>query len=62
MLNMNINLMPGTYIATLSYNGLMASSTVKVLSILSGKDIEMKYKDSTQFEAKLLDGQGKTIP
>ena len=60
--NMNINLPAGTYIATLSYNGLMASSTVKILPILSAKDIKMKYKDGTKFEAKLLDGQGKAFP
>ena len=60
--NMNINLPAGTYIATLNYNGLMASSTVKILPILSAKDIKMKYKDGTKFEAKLLDGQGKAFP
>ena len=57
--SMNINLNPGTYIATINYNGLMASSTVKVLPILEANDISMKYRDGTKFEAKLLDGQGK---
>ena len=60
--NMNINLNPGTYIATLEYNGLMASSTVTVLPILSAKDISMKYNDGTKFKAKLLDGQGNPFP
>ena len=58
-INMNINLNPGTYIATINYNGLMASSTIKVLPILSAKDVVMKYRDGTKFEVKLLDGQGK---
>ena len=58
-INMNVNLNPGTYIATLDYNGLMASSTVKVLPILEAKDVVMKYRDGTKFEAKLLDGQGR---
>ena len=57
--NMNINLNPGTYIATLEYKGLMASSTVKVLPILEAKDVNMRYRDGTKFEVKLLDGQGK---
>ena len=58
-INMNVNLNPGTYIATLNHNGLMASSTVKILPILEAKDVVMKYRDGTKFEAKLLDGQGK---
>ena len=57
-INMNINLNPGTYIATLEYNSLMVSSTVKVLPILEAKDVNMRYRDGTKFEAKLLDGQG----
>ncbi|WP_407430908.1 Ig-like domain repeat protein [Methanobrevibacter sp.] len=56
---MNINLNPGTYIATIEHNGLLMSSTVKVLPILEAKDVVMKYRDGTKFEAKLLDGQGK---
>ena len=57
-MNMNINLNPGTYIVTAEYNGLMASNTVKVLPILSAKDVNMKYRDGTKFELKLLDGKG----
>ena len=37
----------------------MVSSTIKVLPVLSAKDVVMKYRDGTKFEAKLLDGQGK---
>ena len=55
---MNINLNPGTYIITANYNGLMASNTIEVLPVLSAKDINMKYRDGTKFEAKLVDGQG----
>ena len=56
---MNINLNPGNYIATILHNGLLASSTVKVLPILNAKDVSMKYRDGTKFEATLLDGKGK---
>ena len=56
--NININLPPGTYIATILYNGLSMSNTIKVLPILKAKDISMKYLDGTKFEATLLDGKG----
>lgn len=56
---MNINLQPGTYTITAEYNGLRASNTIKVLNVLTGKDVNMEYKDGSKYEAKLLDGQGK---
>ena len=56
---MNINLNPGEYIITAEYNGLMASNTIKVLPTIQSKDLSMKYKDGSKFEAKILDGQGK---
>ncbi|WP_407416403.1 hypothetical protein [Methanobrevibacter sp.] len=58
-INMNINLNPGTYIATIMYNGLSLANTIKVLPILEAEDVVMNYRDGTKFEAKLLDGQGK---
>ena len=56
---MNINLPPGTYTVTAEYNGLRASNKITVLSVLETKDLVMKYKDGSKFEAKILDGQGK---
>ena len=58
-IKMNINLNPGTYIATIMYNELYVANTIKVLPILEGKDVTMRYRDGSKFEAKLLDGQGK---
>ncbi len=55
---MNINLEPGEYTITAEYNGLMASNTIKVLSVIETKNLVMKYKDGSKFEAKILDGQG----
>ena len=55
---MNINLPPGTYIITAEYKGLRASNTIKVLSVLETKDLNMKFRDGSKFEAKVLDGQG----
>ena len=60
--NMNINLNPGTYVATIVYNGLSISNTINVLPILKAEDISMKYKDGTKFETTLLDGQGNPYP
>ena len=55
---MNINLPPGTYIITAEYKGLRVSNTIRVLSVLEAKDLVMKYRDGSQFKAKVLDGQG----
>jgi hypothetical protein len=58
---MNINLPPknDAYIITAEYKDCRASNNIKVLSVISAKDITMKYHDGTKFEAKVLDGQGK---
>ena len=58
-INMNINLPPETYTVTAEYNGLMASNKITILSVLETHDLSMKYKDGSQFETKVLDGQGK---
>ncbi len=56
---LNINLQPGDYIITAQYKGSMVSNNIKVLPVLNASDISMKYRDGTQFEANLVDGQGK---
>ena len=58
-MNMNINLPPGTYTVTAEYNGLRASNTIKVLPTIQTKDLYMKYRDGSKFEAKILDDKGK---
>ena len=55
---MNINLNPGEYIITAEYNGLMASNKIKVLPVIETKNLVMRYRDGSKFEAKILDGQG----
>ena len=55
---LNINLVPGTYTITAEYNGLRASNTIKVLSVLETRDLYMKFRDGSKFEVKVLDGQG----
>ena len=59
---LNINLEPGKYIITADYNGCRVSNNITVLSTLKTKDMSMKYKDGSKFEATVLDGQGKPYP
>ena len=60
---LNINLIPGHYIATVEdlNTGLKASSSVEVLSILIAQDLEMTYQDGSQYEVTLLDGRGNPV-
>ena len=56
---LNINLNPGDYIITAEYNGCKVSNNIKVLPVLTGKDLTKKFGEPGQFEATLVDGQGK---
>ena len=56
---LTINLVPGDYQITAEYAGCKVANTVKVLPVLSAKDVRMKYRDGTKFVATLVDGQGK---
>ena len=56
---LSINLPAGDYVITAEYNGCKVANNIKVLPILSAKDIKMKYRDGTKFVATLVDGQGK---
>ncbi len=55
---LNINLQPGEYIITAEHKGCRVANKITVLPVLSASDLNMKYKDGSKFEAKLLDGQG----
>ena len=50
---------PGDYIITANYKNCLVSNKIKVLPVLSAKDIKMTYKDGTKFIVKLVDGTGK---
>ena len=56
---LNINLRDDTYIITTEYKGCRAANSITVLPILTGKDLTKKYGTADQFEATLVDGQGK---
>ena len=56
---LSINLIPGDYIITAQYKGCQIANNIKVLPILSAKDLTKKYGVPGAFETKLVDGQGK---
>ena len=56
---LSINLEPGDYIITAEYGGCRVSNKIKVLPVLSAKDMAKKYGTSDPFVATLVDGQGK---
>jgi len=59
---LNINIEPGEYIITTYYKDCRESNTIKVLPILLADDLEMRYRDGSQFVVHLLDGQGNPYP
>ena len=60
---LNINLNPGEYILTAidPLTGLQMSYNITVLPVLTAEDINMTYKDGTQFKVNLVDGQGNPV-
>ena len=61
VVSLAINLRPGTYTITTMYDGLDMGNTVKVLPTLETKDLSMKFRDGSKFQAKTVDGQGKPL-
>ena len=61
IVQLNINLNPGDYIITAEYKGCMVSNNIKVLPVLTAKDLTKKYGSPDQFVATLVDGQGKAF-
>ena len=65
--SMAINLAPGQYSATITYNGnaLYTSSSVTaditVLSTISGSDVVKYFRNGTQYYATFLDGEGRPL-
>ena len=58
---LNINLHPGDYVITAEYKNCRVSNNIKVLPVLTAKDLTKKYGTPDQFVAKLLDGTGKAL-
>ena len=55
---LNINLNPGDYIITASYNGASVSNYIIVLTRLITNDLSMNYKDNSKFKAIVLNEHG----
>lgn len=55
----NINLAPGNYIITAENKDSIVSNSIKVLQILSAKNLDKLYKTADPFKTTLLDGQGR---
>ena len=65
--SITINLNPGNYnitsyyAGTGSYESSSTANIVKVLSTISGEDIEKYYKNATQYYATFVNGQGNLL-
>ena len=58
---LNINLNQGDYIITAWYNDCAVSNTIKVLPILTAKDLTKKYSVSDSFKVNVVDGHGRAL-
>ena len=58
---LKLNLPPGDYVITAEYKGCKVANNIKILPVLSAKDLTKKYGDTTPFTANLVDGQGKPL-
>ncbi len=58
---LNVNLNPGDYIVTADYKGELVSNDIMVLERVVTKDLVMKYRDGSKFEAIVLDEQGSIV-
>jgi hypothetical protein len=59
---LTINLPSGNYTITGEYKGCKVSNNIEVLPILRADDLVVKYGESDQFIAYLVDGQGNPYP
>ena len=56
-----INLNPGVYSITASYNGLSITRNVTVLPTISSEDLTKYYRNDSQFYVTIVDGQGRPV-
>ena len=61
--SLDVNLKPGTYkvVATNPSTGFNLTTTVKVLSTITSKDISKVYRDGRKFSATFLNSNGKAL-
>lgn len=58
IVTLSINLNPGTYSVTASYNGFSINNKVEVKPIISAHDLTKTFSETKYFEAKVLDAHG----
>ena len=58
---LKLNLPPSDYVITAEYKGCRVANNIKILPVLSAKDLTKKYGEETPFIANLVDGQGKPL-
>lgn len=56
-----LDLNAGTYKFSASYENVSSNGTVKVLSVVSGKDITKTYKSTTKYSATFLNSDGTPL-
>ena len=56
-----LNLNAGTYKVSVSYLGISSSGTVKILPVVSGKDVTKVYKGADKYTATFLTSKGKPL-
>ncbi len=61
LVSMAINLRPGEYTVTTTYDGLSIGNKITVLPTLVTKNLNMKYHDGSSFTAQTLDTNGNPI-
>ena len=61
IVSLAINLNPGIYTVTATFNGTSINSTITVLSTLTSDNVIKYYKNGTQYYVTVVDGQGNPI-
>jgi len=56
-----IDLSPDTYEISVSYANATAKNKIKVLPVITAKDVSKTYKSSTKYTATFLDSHGKPL-
>ena len=58
---MAINLNPGNYTIKTTYNNTAVENTITVLPTLIAEDLVKYYRNASQFDITLINGEGKTV-
>ena len=59
--SMTINLGPGNYAVKTTFNGTTVENTITVLPTLIAEDLVKYYRNASQFDIALIDGEGKPV-